>query len=143
MGYYTDYDLTISCATMENGIFRETSLANADPARCEALKEELRKLNVFDDVCVNQKDKYGGGWCNAKWYDCEADMIALSARFPEFFFALNGNGEEQGDMWNAYFFSGMEQMCRAEIRWPQFDPKELKMTENRSLLSPNYQYSYQ
>lgn len=143
MGYYTDFNLSVSCATMKDGVFRETTIESASPERCKELEDEIKKMDVFESVSVNPKCRYGGAWGNAKWYECASDMLALSARFPEFFFSLNGAGEEQGDLWNAYFFQGKMQECCAQIIWPEFDPSKLTSPVNKSVLSPNYRYSYE
>ena len=57
MGYYTDYSLSISCASLVNGVFKETSLESASPERCKALEDEIRKMDVFESIVVNPKYK--------------------------------------------------------------------------------------
>lgn len=41
-----------------------------------------------------------------KWYDHEDHMNLLSAEFPDWTFVLNGEGEEQGDVWRKRFCNG-------------------------------------
>ena len=42
-----------------------------------------------------------------KWYDHDRDMTLLAARFPEFKFALEGEGEEKSDWWVHWWEDGM------------------------------------
>ena len=60
-----------------------------------------------------------------KWYNWKHDMIALSKRFPNILFALHGEGEENGDLWNAYFKNGKVQICEAIITYEPFDENKL------------------
>ena len=41
MGYYTDYSLSISCWTVTNGVFKETSMKDVPKERIDALKRAL------------------------------------------------------------------------------------------------------
>lgn len=41
-----------------------------------------------------------------KWYDWRADMIDVSARFPEIEFVLYGEGVDREDLWRAFFKDG-------------------------------------
>lgn len=72
-----------------------------------------------------------------KWYNYEDDMKKLSLAFPDTYFLLYGVGEEQGDVWKAYFYNGTIQTFKAllifeeepsfaEIRnYEQFHPFDL------------------
>lgn len=104
MGYYTDYNLEVSRVKGE------------DEARLiERIKDELGM------------ETWGMSWyANAKWYDHEKDMKALSSEFPEVLFTLEGRGEEWDDAWVKYFLGGKMQVCYAEITFPPLD--EAKMT---------------
>lgn len=48
-----------------------------------------------------------------KWYDYKDDMKILSLAFPTTYFLLYGVGEEQGDVWKAYFYNGEIQIIKA------------------------------
>lgn len=146
MGYYTDYSLSISYGSVVNGVFKETSMKDVPKERIEALKREIEKMQVFEYVTVEPGYNYGDAWVNTKWYEHDEDMLALSCRFPDFFFTLNGAGEEQGDLWNTYYYNGKMQECRAEIIWPDFDYKKLVSSDysaDNRFRSPNYRYSYE
>lgn len=50
-----------------------------------------------------------------KWYNYENDMKKLSLKFPDTYFLLYGAGEEQGDVWKAYFYNGKVQIIKATL----------------------------
>ncbi len=56
-------------------------------------------------------------------------MIKLSKMYPNLVFVLHGEGEEQGDVWTAYFCDGRVQTVAPELVWPYFDIK--KFAENK------------
>jgi hypothetical protein len=60
-----------------------------------------------------------------KWYDCEDDMRAFSQKHLDYIFVLEGQGEDNGDMWLAYFHNGQQQMCPAIITYPPLDAAKL------------------
>jgi hypothetical protein len=56
---------------------------------------------------------------SCSWYDHEEDMKALAAHFPDILFALEGEGEESGDLWKKYFLGDQMQVCRAIITYDE------------------------
>lgn len=102
MGYYTDFKLTI-----ESGHHVTDELV-------ETL-EEITSYDWSDDLTIN-----------GKWYPYEVDMKLISQKFPHMLFKLEGDGEESGDVWEAYFKNGKMQMCRAKITFDEFDESKLK-----------------
>ena len=50
-----------------------------------------------------------------KWYNYKNDMRKLSLAFPNTYFLLYGVGEEQGDVWKAYFCNGKVQIIKATL----------------------------
>lgn len=116
MGYYTDYQLTV---TRENMIVEDGEL--------EPIIHKLEEIShyKFDEVernCIML-------W-EAKWYDNNEDVAVLSMFFPECRFDLEGNGEEEDDIWEATYINGMvhERDCMGD-QWnpiPDFDPTQLK-----------------
>jgi hypothetical protein len=46
----------------------------------------------------------------------------LSARYPDYLFILEGDGEEYNDLWKAYYWNGKMQFCPARISFDPFDP---------------------
>jgi hypothetical protein len=68
----------------------------------------------------------GSGNNSGKWYSCDHDMIAVSLEIPNVLFTLHGEGEESGDIWDAYFLNGKMQKEKARIVIDPFDAKKLK-----------------
>lgn len=103
MGYYTDFKLTIH---------------NSDEDVIESIEEQLEEVSTYpwDDLCLYE----------AKWYAWETDMKIISKNFPGVLFKLSGEGEEAGDMWEAYFKDGKMQLCKAVIAFEPFDESKLK-----------------
>ena len=56
-----------------------------------------------------------------KRYDSDADMKRLSTEFPDCLFTLEGEGEESGDRWKAYYYRGNACTCRAVLTFPKPD----------------------
>ncbi|EKT4500965.1 hypothetical protein JE943_000947 [Flavobacterium psychrophilum] len=80
MGYYTRHKLTIIDG--EDNINYEQEIADST----------TDYSSLFDD--------------SIKWYDCEKDMKEYSKNHPNVVFCINGEGEESGDIWKAYFQNG-------------------------------------
>jgi len=115
MGYYTAYTINY---TIPEGKDRDK------------LSQELAlKLSVINN------DLYYAENCTIedmieedvmKWYDHEEDMCKLSELFPDVLFTLEGNGEEQDDIWREYFYCGLFQYAPAIITFDKFDKNKLK-----------------
>lgn len=103
MGYYTWYTLEIL----------------KDPEdQEEQFWEELDKLTGF----AKDFKRYNGS--EAKWCNWKADMIKLSKKFPKMLFSLDGNGEENLDMWDAHFCNGNLNYRKIQTFWEKFDSEE-------------------
>ncbi len=71
-------------------------------------------------IKANQKDYYGispdgEAADECKWYDHEKDMKRLSEAFPAITFILEGEGEEQGDVWKKRFINGEMEVRTAKL----------------------------
>lgn len=109
MGYYTDYEVTV---TGPSDAMREFEEAAEDGE------------TTIDDVSFSYIIK--GMEFNAKWYNYDKDMLAVSKRFPELLFVVEANGESSGDIWRAYFRNGKQKRIEPEMNWPEVDfDKEL------------------
>ncbi len=110
MGYYTDFKLTMdapgSAADLADTIVEDLTGVSAYPWECHD-----DKTLILDD---------------AKWYNHEQDMRALSKLYPEALFTLSACGEENGDIWKAYFKNGKMQHCTAIITFEEFDESKMK-----------------
>lgn len=114
MGYYTTYDLVL---------------------RTPDGKQDIRDQSIHDKAVelLRERDVIGYALdtslsCNSavKWYDHDEDMIAVSKQMPNVLFCLHGEGDETGDIWDAYYLNGKSQYCRAEVVIPPFDPDKLE-----------------
>lgn len=118
MGYYTDYNLSVS---VDN------------PHTAALIEEEIRKMGVFDFVHCDREMSQS----QIKWYDWADDMALLSSKFPDVLFELHGDGEDANDLWDAYFLGGKMQECKAEIVFPPYDKSKLETVALKD------KYSYQ
>jgi hypothetical protein len=99
MGYYTNYELeTVSGADYETDYEQE----------------------VTDQVGYRPFE------CETKWYSFEKDMREVSKKHTSVLLKLSGEGEENGDLWEAYFLNGKMQMCKAKIEYDTFDESLLQ-----------------
>ena len=88
-------------------------------------------LTVIPDIQGDHKanigilSKYGDElWTDEqKWYDEESDMLAYSKRYPGLLFIVDGQGEENTDIWRHWYFNGVMQGWRLEYSVPE-DPPE-------------------
>ena len=108
MGYYTTFKLSVKDSEITDNIKNELSIINRD---------------YFDNM--DNIDELIEGWFEAKWYDYIDDMKMLSLKFPTIVFILEGDGEENDDMWVAYFMNGKVQYEKAKITYNYFDPNKL------------------
>lgn len=113
MGYYTDYELDVTGPEDALKEFAET----ADVGRTET------PSGIAYSDFLN-----GGDHINAKWYQCEREMIELSKMFPELLFSIEAAGEESGDLWRAWARNGKYKRIEPTMVWPEVDfDKELPL----------------
>jgi hypothetical protein len=105
MGYYTTYHLDIQ----GKGI-------------------DFDKYEIFEEIGIISR--YGeemfedGSAYEIKWYSHEEDMTQISKKYPDLLFILNGNGEENGDIWRKHFKNGKTHFSKAKIVFDDFDPEK-------------------
>lgn len=109
MGYYTNYTLTTTPDNFTEEMKNKLMEINPDYFEREEWVEEL--LN---------------GDMNSKWYSNEEDILELSKFFPDILFELEGEGEDNEDMWKKYFKNGKSQYAKAKIIFEDFDESKLK-----------------
>lgn len=75
--------------------------------------KELTELSGYEGWYEDSE----GEWIlnEAKWYDREKHMKVLSKKYPEVTFALNGEGEEQGDVWREVWINGSVKRQQAKL----------------------------
>jgi len=112
MGYYTNFTLSI----------------HEGEADLDAVRESITKISggytfcyytsALRDNALHSEDAY-------KWYEFEDDCKKLSLEYSGVVFKLHGEGEEAGDLWDAYFKDGKSQTCKASLAYPPYDPLQL------------------
>ena len=108
MGYETSFKLEV------DGVFELDS---------DEFLEELGAVTEYEDWWEFYGDKYR---LDAKWYKCGEQMKTISAKYPDVLFTLRGYGEEDGDIWQSYFYDGKSVTYRPEITFPEFNEDNLK-----------------
>lgn len=103
MGYYTDYDVTIS------------NLDNANQGVKIVQMLDMRDYHFSDDG-LNLNFSYNG-----KWYDWKEDCIRVSLQYPKILIELHGVGEDRDDRWKARVQNGLCEVVQAVITFPDFD----------------------
>jgi hypothetical protein len=99
MGYYTRFELTVISGS--DGI--------------TDYKKEIETIVDYDYLFSDE----------VKWYDHEKDMKKYSESHPKVLFLLEGEGEEPGDIWKAYFQNGKMFKTKAELRFESFSIDKL------------------
>lgn len=61
-----------------------------------------------------------------KWYDHAEDMKRISLQIPNTLFTVDGNGEENGDIWRNFFKDGKMGGGLAELVYPEYNPEEME-----------------
>lgn len=99
MGYYTRHELTI-LGDVNYTIDHEIEISKL-----------AEYSNCFDD--------------EIKWYGCENDMKKYSKKHPELTFLIEGEGEDTGDVWKAYFKNGKMFKTKATMTFESYDESKL------------------
>jgi hypothetical protein len=102
MGYYTKYNL------------------KTKPYKEGLIQELLDEENAYGI------DEDGNSTDSVKWYGHETDLREFSKEHPDILFILEGEGEENDDLWILYVKNGKSQRCRPIITYEEFDEKKLK-----------------
>lgn len=108
MGYYTFYAIS----TFEELTETEKNI----------VVDFFTQKDLIDYVFDSDLGTYG----EAKWYEHNEDMLELSKILPHVTFELDGEGEENGDLWRTYYKNGKKQFCPARIEYDDFDADLLK-----------------
>lgn len=97
MGYYTDFDFSQN-------------------------KQEV--IDAINDISGYEDE--GAAYYSVKWYDWQDHIKKVSLKFPGYIIILEGEGEEQGDVWKAYAKDGKLAVVHPETHWPDFHEDMLK-----------------
>jgi hypothetical protein len=134
MGYSTFFKISVEGKPFNQKELDEIKLLKAQAAQ---LNPQLKKV-ALDGIAQKEKrvvqepEQLIKGIIgfnpfeeSCKWYDYEKDMKAVSKKYPTTIFILEGEGEESGDIWKAYFLDGKMQKCKAKIIFDEFDESKL------------------
>jgi len=99
MGYYTTHKFSIVSGNDNTTDYEQE------------LTETTKYDHLFNDAI--------------KWYDCEDDMKAYSKKHPNTVFCIEGEGEESGDIWKAYFKGGKMFKTKAKLVFEDFTADKL------------------
>lgn len=106
MGYYTDFKLT-----------------HDDPTPDANHEQHIGVLADYPPTCGYDFGPFGQ---EVKWYDCDEDMIAYSKLYPNVMFEVDGVGEDEDDIWRAYYKNGKMAKYYAEIKFPEFNEEDMQ-----------------
>ena len=107
MGYYTTF--TLNCYDNHANSFDISFETDSGKALTAAL-HEINPGYFDDDFDLKTlSDDY------LKWYDHDEDMVKLSIRFPDYTFILEGEGEENGDLWRTIYHDGQLERLNVKI----------------------------
>lgn len=103
MGYYSYFELSAYESGSHIDTYKEMEI-------CQF-------LNTSDKISGYLRIKSFSSLRNdsMKWYDHDADMLALSKAFPNIVFVLMGEGEDRDDNWISYYKNGVMEICRGTI----------------------------
>lgn len=112
MGYQTTHKLTI-----EEGFTEEIG------ARLDELLEERDCYYVFNERDVGTYEPADG----YKWYEHREDMTWVSKELSgNILLLLEGEGEENGDVWKEYYRNGKIAAYTPKIVWEEFKEEDLR-----------------
>jgi len=109
MGYYTQH--TLQVRKMKNGKPVGKVMDSERHEKAIESYSEYPQGYLWGDV--------------QKWYGCDDDMTRYSKDYPDTLFIVTGYGEEDGDIWKAYYYRGKMQREQAKLSFSRFNPSKL------------------
>lgn len=97
MGYYTTFGI---------------SHIEGDFEEYEKMLAELADSTGYSDI--TEETLY------AKWYDCKEDCLAISKKYPDILFQVDGEGEDSTDFWSCRFKNGIFDYVAGKVQIPKF-----------------------
>lgn len=85
---------------------------------------DISKNSEEIQEAILEHSGYSELW-GVKWYDCRKHMADVSLLFPDTTLHVKGDGEENGDIWQAWYLNGKECYQKAVIMLPE-TPTEFK-----------------
>lgn len=82
----------------------------------------VKNIDYEEDISENTSGGFGE---ECKWYSFEEEMRAYSLNHPEVIFRIDGEGEESGDLWRAWFKEGKMLRVNAVIVFERYSEEKL------------------
>ena len=108
MGYYTDFSLydVINHETQQS-----IDMEDQFKGLANYLNNFITRNENYDETIYAHRwwavlELIVSHYVNATWYTEEENMREFSTYFPELVFILDGDGEEQGDIWQSAYHNG-------------------------------------
>lgn len=126
MGYYTRYRLAVTIPPGQEKIAMAEPCGECGQSRTIE-RDTLATIRavLVDDEWARLGSLIDGDADESKWYEHEAEMRRVSARFPGVLFKLSGEGAESGDIWTKWFRDGKMQHGKTTIVLDEFDEGKL------------------
>lgn len=113
MGYYTQFELSVIARDRKARDLKDTFYEDVESGKAKIEYVDL------DYLLEGTSD-------SMKWYEWKEDMQALSEKYPNLIFKLDGMGkEDEVDVWRAYFKNGKHLFQRAELKFEKPDLTQL------------------
>lgn len=65
------------------------------------------------------------------WYNHIKHLAEFSEKYPDALFILDGNGDDNSDIWKKYFKAGKYRNCSARINFDEFDESKMIYPGNK------------
>ena len=117
MGYYTTFELRVQNKEQDTP-------ENVQAIQDAIIEQESDNRHVFDND--GQSVWSDGG---IKWYEYTEHLIEISKKLPNLVIQVDGEGEEVGDIWRAFWKDGLVQEVKRTVIVEDFDEKKLKKLE--------------
>lgn len=72
----------------------------------EGPREQYQRMLEDIDAIMGDNGMSSFESINVKWYSYDTDIKALSLRYPDITFRVNGDGEEPSDLWQDLWHNG-------------------------------------
>lgn len=129
MGYYTSYALKWEggqdkpteeylALVAEVGEDRASNLLTKGMVKIQKSKTVADRVAEWikgNEEASGTLELDGSAGESSKWYDHEKDLIQLSQLEPDVLFTLEGEGENNEDIWKKYFLAGDVQEAKATV----------------------------
>lgn len=100
--------------------YETTFILEADFSKVPSEQLELTQLKVEKALYANDYQIRLSESFSGKWYDHHDDMLKISSQFPEVLFMLEGNGEENDDIWESEYLNGKHRIRHVELSFPEW-----------------------